>query len=447
MVFINRLSAHSRLRVGLQPVFNINTDRMLIDQPPPQITSNDNQQTTEQRQIQPLRYDLSGSIGQAQHPVKRGKRQQHHRQHRVTPSRDQASYLADQQHIQQPRDAGNPTTDGTDPCQPQTGSGPKGISCEQKCQISCNQTEQCSHREVDKSWVNGVTKDFDLAVNRFHRHNTPLKWLRVALTKLLRQSVAVIWLCSLLLSQTGCTGPYSALDPQGPAAAEVALLWWGMFGFATLVLLAVVVLWHYAIKRRAEQTPVTRTSGWIIWGGLALPTVSITVLLIVGVPIGHRMMPLPDEHALHIQVTGHQWYWQVAYPEHDLQMTDELHIPVNTPVHLHLTSADVIHSFWVPRLGVKLDMLPGRTNVLRLEASAAGVYRGQCAEYCGFGHAHMQFTVTAHEQLDFADWLNEHTSLKQKPQEPDLHGFGLHETSSHESDQPASVQQGEAIDE
>ncbi|WP_375058487.1 cytochrome c oxidase subunit II [Zobellella sp. DQSA1] len=203
----------------------------------------------------------------------------------------------------------------------------------------------------------------------------------------------------------GCSGPFSTLDPQGPAAAEVAQLWWGMLGFASLILLAVVVLWHYAIKRRAEHNPPARTSGWIIWGGLALPAVSITALLIAGVPVGQRMMPLPDENALRIQVTGHQWYWLVTYPEHGLQLTDELHIPVNTPVHLHLTSADVIHSFWVPRLGVKLDMLPGRTNVLRLEASTAGVYRGHCAEYCGLGHAHMQFTVRAHEQPDFAVWL------------------------------------------
>ncbi|WP_409526173.1 cytochrome c oxidase subunit II [Nitrincola sp. MINF-07-Sa-05] len=243
----------------------------------------------------------------------------------------------------------------------------------------------------------------------------------------------MIWPCGLLLSQTGCTGPYSALDPQGPAASEVALLWWGMFGFATLVLLAVVVLWHYAIKRRAEHVPATGTSRWIIWGGLALPTVSIIVLLIVGVPVGHRMMPLPDENALQIQVTGHQWYWQVAYPEHGLQMIDELHIPINTPVHLHLTSEDVIHSFWVPRLGVKLDMLPGRTNVLRLEASAAGVYRGQCAEYCGLGHAHMQFTVTAYDEPAFANWLNEHNSTEQERHEPDLPAADLHKPAVHEA--------------
>ncbi|WP_365868917.1 cytochrome c oxidase subunit II [Arsukibacterium sp.] len=219
----------------------------------------------------------------------------------------------------------------------------------------------------------------------------------------------MFWPVILLSAISGCSGPYSSLDPQGPAAADVALLWWLMFGFFSLVLLIVVLLWHYAIKRRAPELPVTGVSGWIIWGGLALPVLSITILLIIGIPIGQRMMPIEDEDAIQIKVTGHQWYWQVEYPGYNWQLTDELHIPVNTVVHLHITSADVIHSFWVPRLGVKLDMLPGRTNVLRLEASAAGVYRGQCAEYCGLGHAHMQFTVTAHQPEDFARLLAEQT--------------------------------------
>ncbi|KKO49193.1 hypothetical protein VT06_08085 [Arsukibacterium sp. MJ3] len=190
-----------------------------------------------------------------------------------------------------------------------------------------------------------------------------------------------------------------------------------MFGFFSIILLAVVLLWHYAIIRQANDAADAPSCRWILWGGLVLPVVSITALLIAGVPIGQRMMPLSAEDAVYIKVTGHQWYWQIEYPGYERQLTDELHIPVNTPVHLHLTSADVIHSFWVPRLGVKLDMLPGRTNVLRLEASEPGIYRGQCAEYCGLGHAHMQFTVTAHEPVKFALWLQGHTAAHHKLQE------------------------------
>ncbi len=230
----------------------------------------------------------------------------------------------------------------------------------------------------------------------------------------------MFWPAILLLCLSGCSGPFSSLDPKGPAAQEVALLWWGMFFFAAVVLLALIALWHYAIKRQTDKQPVGTTSSWIIWGGIVLPAVTIAILLVAGLPVGQRMIPQPDENALQIKVTGHQWYWQVAYPEHEFQMIDVLHIPVETPVHLMLTSADVIHSFWVPRLAVKLDLLPGRTNVLRIEASESGIFRGQCAEYCGVGHAHMQFTVIAHSQPDFELWLQQQARGSQKVAQPPL---------------------------
>lgn len=210
-----------------------------------------------------------------------------------------------------------------------------------------------------------------------------------------------------LLGLSGCSGPFSTLDPKGPAAADVALLWWGMFAVATLVLLGVMALWLYAIKRRPRENDVlSESNSWLWWGALALPLACITVLLAFGIPAGQRMAALADSNALQIDVTGHQWYWQVEYRGYAIEMTNELHIPVATAVYLNLRSADVIHSFWVPRLGVKLDMLPGRTNLLKLEASEAGIYRGQCAEYCGLGHAHMQFTVKAYDKEAFVLWLN-----------------------------------------
>ena len=269
-----------------------------------------------------------------------------------------------------------------------------------------------------------MAKNFNLTVNGVHRHILAPKQITAALTTKrltpLRQSVAVFWPAILLLSLSGCGGPFSSLDPKGPAAAEVALLWWGMFFVASVVLLALIALWHYAIKRKTDKQPVGATSSWITWGGIVLPTVTIAILLVAGMPVGQRMMPQPDENALQIEVTGHQWYWQVAYPEHEFQMIDVLHIPVKTPVHLLLTSADVIHSFWVPRLAVKLDLLPGRTNVLRIEASEPGIFRGQCAEYCGVGHAHMQFTVIALSQPDFDLWLKQQAQGSQKVEQPPL---------------------------
>lgn len=183
-----------------------------------------------------------------------------------------------------------------------------------------------------------------------------------------------------------------------------------MAAYAGAVLVAVVALWLYAIRRKhdEEDSPSTQKMQrrWIIGGGVALPMLSITALLIFGIPAGHKMLPLPPENgkAFRVDVTGHQWWWEVRYPDSAVALVDEIHIPVGVPVDVYLRSADVIHSFWVPRLGGKIDMIPGHTNVLRLQADEPGVYRGQCAEFCGRNHAHMKFAVHAHAQQDFEQW-------------------------------------------
>jgi len=206
-----------------------------------------------------------------------------------------------------------------------------------------------------------------------------------------------------------CEGPYSMLQPAGPAAREVAALWWGMLAVAVVVLAGVVGLWLYAIHRQPAAEERIGHGHWIVGGGVLLPLVSIVVLLAFGIPAGHRMLPLPPEdgEVVVVQVTGHMWWWEVRYPETDIRLVDELHIPAGVPVDVVLESADVIHSFWVPQLGGKLDLIPGQTNVLRLEAERAGTYRGHCAEFCGVGHAEMRFVVHAHEPDDFAAWLAE----------------------------------------
>jgi cytochrome c oxidase subunit II len=124
--------------------------------------------------------------------------------------------------------------------------------------------------------------------------------------------------------------------------------------------------------------------------------------------MGHSLLPLPPadgQQVIRIDVTGRQWQWEIHYPGTGLHLVDELHIPAGLPVDVHLHSADVIHSFWVPRLAHKLDAIPGHVNVLRLVADEPGSYRGQCAEFCGLGHAHMDFVVHAHAPEDFYRWL------------------------------------------
>lgn len=219
-----------------------------------------------------------------------------------------------------------------------------------------------------------------------------------------------------LLLLSGCEGGQSALQPAGGAARDIALLWWWMLGASVVILVAVVGLWLYAQFRHssgipsetwdtAEGDPVVARR-WLIGGGLVLPGAAIVALLAFGIPMGHRMLPLPlSEAPLRIEVTGHQWWWEVHYPEQGITTANQIHIPAGHPVDFHLNSADVIHAFWVPQLGGKLDMIPGRTNVLRLQADTPGRFRGQCAEFCGLQHARMRMTVEALPEEAFAQWV------------------------------------------
>lgn len=224
----------------------------------------------------------------------------------------------------------------------------------------------------------------------------------------LRRLSTVLILTPLLAA---CSGPYSILDPAGPSAQQVAPLWWGMFTVATLVIVLVTVIWCRGVSRNAEDLDNVGErrlrNRWIWMGGIALPTVSVVVLLAFGIPAAQRMLPLPeaDRPALRIDVDARRWYWRVSYPDQGITLIDEIHIPVDTPIDFHITSSDVIHGFWVPRLGGKLDAIPGRTNVLRLEAAQPGEYGGRCAEFCGVGHAHMPFSLIAHSTADFESWL------------------------------------------
>lgn len=227
----------------------------------------------------------------------------------------------------------------------------------------------------------------------------------------MRLRLAEVTVAASALLLPACSGRYSILDPAGPSAHSVAWIWWGMLVVAALVLLAVCLLWLIAIRRRtpdySEAEAQRSQNRWIWWGGIGLPVVSMTVLLAFGIPAGHKMLPWPDDDALQIEVHAQQWYWEVSYPQHGIELTDEIHIPVDTPVDFHVTSADVIHAFWVPRLGGKIDAIPGRTNVVRLRADAAGNYGGQCAEYCGQAHAFMHFEVVAHSAAEFEAWVAE----------------------------------------
>ncbi|CAN7620575.1 c-type cytochrome [Phenylobacterium sp. LjRoot164] len=216
--------------------------------------------------------------------------------------------------------------------------------------------------------------------------------------------------------------PPPALDPAGPFAAPVNVLSWVLMAGGGAVLAVVLVALGLSLlgPRRWRKR---LGGGWLVWaGGLAFPVVVLSALLIYGLSLTHRLSEAPTPGELRIRVTGEMWWWRVAYLDDAgqaiLQDANELHIPVGRPVVLELESADVIHSFWVPRLGGKRDMIPGRRNLLRLQADSPGVYAGQCAEFCGGPHALMGFVVVAHEPRAYEAWRGARLERAAAPSDP-----------------------------
>lgn len=210
----------------------------------------------------------------------------------------------------------------------------------------------------------------------------------------------------------GCSGPQSMIDPAGPAAAAVASLWWWMAGFSTIVLVLVCALWLYAMRRAPRvHTPQEerRIAGrWIVGGGIVLPMASIIVLLAFGVPIGQRLLPggaVPEP--LRIEAIARQWQWEIRYPGVEEALVNEFRLPIGRPVEVQTSSRDVIHSFWIPSLAGKIDAIPGRTNIIRLEATKAGRLRGACAEFCGLAHSRMILDVHAMPAAEFDRWITD----------------------------------------
>jgi cytochrome c oxidase subunit II len=150
-------------------------------------------------------------------------------------------------------------------------------------------------------------------------------------------------------------------------------------------------------------------------------------VVLVATIAGMRAVPnTAPPGALVVEIVGHQWWWEVRYPDEGITTANEVHIPVGRPVSVEVTAADVIHSFWVPRLGGKIDMLPDRTNTLILEADEPGEHNSQCAEFCGLGHAAMALSVVAESEEDFTSWMAARQSPAEAPTEESAQrGFGV----------------------
>nr|WP_084465664.1 MULTISPECIES: cytochrome c oxidase subunit II [unclassified Aminobacter] len=197
-----------------------------------------------------------------------------------------------------------------------------------------------------------------------------------------------------------CGGPLSALEPEGPSASSTATLWWAMFFGAALIFVVVLALGALAMLRpRAIASLGPKRT--ILWGGLIVPSLILTMLVIAAFALGERLLAAPrPDMPLRIEVTARQWVWDFRYPDGSVT-SGHVRMPAGEDVDFVLESADVIHGFWIPRLGGKLDAIPGHRNVIRLRADRPGTYGGVCAEYCGSGHAVMPFTVEALPRAEF----------------------------------------------
>jgi cytochrome c oxidase subunit II len=207
-------------------------------------------------------------------------------------------------------------------------------------------------------------------------------------------------------SLSGCAGHLSTLTPAGTGAEQTLKLFWVMIAVAFLVWSFVIAAAIYAARRPPQPDSVRSGHRLIVFGGILLPLVLIGPLLYFGFKQTNEL--LAPGHGLVIHVTGERWWWRVRYESAsgvEVVTANEIRIPQGQRVEFRLDSSDVIHSFWIPSLGGKIDMIPGRVNRLVLEASREGRFRGACAEFCGLSHTLMEFDVLVMAGPAFDEWL------------------------------------------
>jgi cytochrome c oxidase subunit II len=204
----------------------------------------------------------------------------------------------------------------------------------------------------------------------------------------------------------GCDGPQSALVTAGADAERIAALFWWMLAGALIIWLLVMGIAVYAMRDRGFTPRAARIL--IVGGGVIFPTLVLAALLGYGLRLLAELRAAEAGGELQIAVSGEQWWWRVSYLDADgetVELANEIRLPLGVTAEFHLSSPDVIHSFWIPSLGGKMDMIPGRQTRLILEPTRTGEFRGVCAEYCGSSHALMAFPVVVMEAAAFADWL------------------------------------------
>lgn len=232
-----------------------------------------------------------------------------------------------------------------------------------------------------------------------------------------RRLFQAILIAVFVLTSGGCSGIQSALEPAGVGAERILELFWVMLAGAVIIWLVVIGIGQWAMRIHPGSHSRRTALALIVGGGAIFPVLALTSLLSYGLFLLPELRAPAAEGSVRIEVVGERWWWRVRYhlPDGETVVSaNEVRLPAGVRTAIELTTADVIHSFWIPSLGGKVDMIPGRANRIILEPTRPGVYRGACAEYCGTSHALMAFSVVVMEPEAFADWL-EHAGAPAQP--------------------------------
>ena len=237
--------------------------------------------------------------------------------------------------------------------------------------------------------------------------------------------IGAVLLILALAIVAGCTPDHqqSTFDPTGPVARSQLTLFYWIFWAAVFVFVAVEGALLYAVikfRRKPGDPDPEQTHGhtpieitWTILPAVILAIVAVPTVLTI---FDNANSPAPD--GMQVDVVAHQWWWEFNYPELELKTSNELHIPVDEVVNISLESKDVLHSFWIPKIAGKVDMVPGNPNTMWIKGEEAGVFNGQCAEFCGESHANMRFRVIVESRADFDAWVAAEKSPAVEPVEP-----------------------------
>ena len=243
---------------------------------------------------------------------------------------------------------------------------------------------------------------------------------------------------ALLAMFQGEPGQHHILHPAGPQASNIEWLYWVIFWIVFVAFVLTILGFARAAARSRtpahEMVPVIkdtseadRRSTWAVGSAVLVTVLALFAVLVMSMITGKKVEGLTSKQPITIQVTGHQWWWEVTYPDPQADQTvttaNEIHVPVGKPVVILTNSADVIHSFWPPSINGKRDLIPGIGSAFWIQVDQPGVYHGQCAEFCGLQHAHMGFSIVAEHDDAFQAWKAQQLKPAKEPTDPEaVHG-------------------------